>query len=234
MMRAPLRVLVELYIVSSLAIIILPVPSCTAHRLEHPFFPNPQLDYFRCGRRGQKSFVCDPERVLSFKDANKLDEILFSIRNDTGCSQCTVCKADQHGYTVSVAIVKDAMDGLSVNGFAEYLLHEWNYGSCKDDVVIVLAAKTKQVYSAVGRTADIALEYGVYVENIHDKVNRFIMSGNFTYGLCRMVMEYRSAFLGNYEYSTSFPTWPVVQICSVAFMVCLCLFVVCWCKRGAL
>ena len=34
--------------------------------------PNPQVDVDKCGREGRRSWVCDPNRILTFQDGKQL------------------------------------------------------------------------------------------------------------------------------------------------------------------
>ena len=42
-------------------------------------YPNPQVDLKKCGRRGVKSFICDPDGVLSYDDANAVEGLISKI-----------------------------------------------------------------------------------------------------------------------------------------------------------
>jgi hypothetical protein len=42
-------------------------------------YPNPQVDLKKCGRRGVKSFICDPDGVLSYADANAVEGLISKI-----------------------------------------------------------------------------------------------------------------------------------------------------------
>ena len=42
-------------------------------------FPKPTIHVEACGRRGKVSWICDPENILSYEAANKIQDMLFSI-----------------------------------------------------------------------------------------------------------------------------------------------------------
>ena len=42
-------------------------------------YPNPQVDLKKCGRRGAKSFICDPDGVLSYDEANAVEKVISKI-----------------------------------------------------------------------------------------------------------------------------------------------------------
>lgn len=42
-------------------------------------FPNPKRDVNLCGRRGKKSAICDPDGVLSYTAANRIEGIIKEI-----------------------------------------------------------------------------------------------------------------------------------------------------------
>ena len=45
-------------------------------------FPNPARDIEACGRRGKVSWICDPDNILSYETANKVEELLFSVKEE--------------------------------------------------------------------------------------------------------------------------------------------------------
>ena len=46
-----------------------PLPSnAPPYEWDRNEFPNPQIDVKKCGRAGRKSYVCDPNRILTFRE----------------------------------------------------------------------------------------------------------------------------------------------------------------------
>ena len=81
-------------------------------------FPNPTKDLVSCGRRGKVSWICDPDKVLSYETANKVEELLDSIGKNTASG----CSSDEKaGFQIGVAVLKKmrTIPGESVEETAE-------------------------------------------------------------------------------------------------------------------
>lgn len=56
-------------------------------------FPNPTVDVGQCGRKGVRSWICDPDGVLSYNSANVVEGTLREIAaasdpfSSSGCSR---------------------------------------------------------------------------------------------------------------------------------------------------
>ncbi|ELU15786.1 hypothetical protein CAPTEDRAFT_185505 [Capitella teleta] len=74
--------------------------------------PNPRYDVHKCGRRGLKSWVCDPNGILSNVEANYLDKQIELLREHTGSCHCVEQRKcpyyedDYGGWQASVAIIR--------------------------------------------------------------------------------------------------------------------------------
>merc|ERR1719328_655663 len=69
-------------------------------------YPNPQTDSYGCGRYSKKSYLCDPNKLLSDDEANQLDLVLESVVNDTKCPCSTyACRTSRTGYVIAVALM---------------------------------------------------------------------------------------------------------------------------------
>lgn len=53
--------------------------TATAKEWDASRFPNPTVDLDACGRHGVKSWVCDPDKVLSYEGANVIEGVLKDI-----------------------------------------------------------------------------------------------------------------------------------------------------------
>lgn len=72
----PMRrsLLLELLLLAGLALAALPARSAApAGGWVLDAYPNPQTDTDACGRRGVRSWVCDPDGVLPYDDANEVE-----------------------------------------------------------------------------------------------------------------------------------------------------------------
>lgn len=121
-------------------------------------FPNPTKDLGSCGRRGKVSWVCDPDKVLSYEIANKVEELLYSIGKNTvsGCSS-----DEKPGFQIGVAVLKKmrTIPGESVEETAEkftkHLHDSWGVGhaGCDDGAMLLLSILDRQVYISTGQKA---------------------------------------------------------------------------------
>ena len=121
-------------------------------------FPNPTKDLRSCGRRGKASWICDPDNVLSYETANKVEELLYSVGKNTvsGCSS-----DEKAGFQIGVAVFKKMRDlpGESVEETAEkftrHLHDSWGVGhaNCDDGAMLLLSILDRQVYVSTGKKA---------------------------------------------------------------------------------
>ena len=120
-------------------------------------FPNPARDIEACGRRGKVSWICDPDNILSYETANKVEELLFSVRKNTvsGCST----SSENPGFQIGVAVMKkmrgvpDESIAVTAENFAKHLHDRWGVGNagCDDGAVLLLSITDRQIYVSTGR-----------------------------------------------------------------------------------
>ena len=124
-------------------------------------FPNPARDVSSCGRRGVASWICDPDGILSFEQANKLEEMLTSVSKNTvsGCSN-----DDRPGYQIGIALMRQmyVVPGetgeRAIEKFAKHLHDSWGVGhECGDGAVFVLSAVDRLLYISTGSAAKSVL-----------------------------------------------------------------------------
>ena len=121
-------------------------------------FPNPTKDLGICGRRGKVSLICDPDNVLSYKTANKLEELLYSIGKNTASG----CSSDEKpGFQVGVAVLKrmrifswESVEETAEK-FTKHLHDSWGVGhaGCDDGAMLLLSIHNRQVYISTGKKA---------------------------------------------------------------------------------
>jgi uncharacterized membrane protein YgcG len=122
-------------------------------------FPNPLTDKNSCGRRGVVSWICDPDGILAYEDANILEEMLQSVSTKTksGCS----IDSERPGFQIGVAVMNKMAVPSELNkeevaqDFARHLHNEWGVGSsgCDDGAVLLLSVDDRQIFISTGRTA---------------------------------------------------------------------------------
>ncbi|KAM7431148.1 hypothetical protein ABFA07_018258 [Porites harrisoni] len=122
-------------------------------------FPNPARDIEACGRQGRVSWICDPDKILSYETANFVEELLSSVRKYTysGCSYVD----GNPGFQIGVAVMKKmrGIPGESIavtaENFAKHLHDRWGVGNagCDDGAVFLLSITDRQVYVSTGRRA---------------------------------------------------------------------------------
>ncbi|CAH1783878.1 unnamed protein product [Owenia fusiformis] len=169
-------------------------------------FPDPQKDLERCGRRGKRSWVCDPNGVISYEEADKLDSIINDVRSKAKCA-CGSCPSDGRGrYAIAVAFVnKLNLEGAeptdnnkqrAIENFALFLRTlYWNYGYCQDGVVIVVSREDRKVWTSTGVTPRKRLVNGC-VDLVYNKVKGKFTDGRFYDGAKEMLEYYANVLLG--------------------------------------
>jgi len=121
-------------------------------------FPNPTKDLGSCGRRGKVSWICDPDKLLSYETANKIEELLYSVGKNTASG----CSSDKEaGFQIGIAVLKKMrrIPGESVEEtskkFTKHLHDSWGVGhaGCDDGAMLLLSILDRQVYVSTGQKA---------------------------------------------------------------------------------
>ena len=137
-------------------------------------FPNPTKNLVSCGRRGKVSWICDPDKVLSYETADKVEELLYSIGKNTA-SECS--SDEKAGFQIGVAVLKKmrTIPGESVEETAEkftkHLHDSWGVGhaSCDDGAMLLLSILDRQVHVSTGKKAMELLsddQIGIIIEEM--------------------------------------------------------------------
>lgn len=122
--------------------------------------PNPQLNPHQCGRIDvpeNASWVCDPDSLLEFDQAERLDHALESLKWGSRCDCDRNCSATG-GYQIAIALVRRIgveenyiPDRLRARDFAEDLREEWFHGDeCQVNAVLFYALTEKEFYISIG------------------------------------------------------------------------------------
>ncbi|KAL1443509.1 hypothetical protein MTO96_007420 [Rhipicephalus appendiculatus] len=156
--------------------------------------PHPLTQPRYCNRY-RPSFVCDPDRVMSKKQADALDGIIERIRNETLCICPTCGKSHARGITLGVAIMEHVHRANNqpveeaVRVFAETLRKKWNLGNCDDDILLLISTKDTMSTTLVGPAVS-----GVFPQEVADQIylesRGHFSNCNFYLGLESMVQSY--------------------------------------------
>ena len=123
-------------------------------------FPDPTIDVETCGRRGKVSWICDPENILSYGAADKIEELLYSIVKNTD-SGCSYYHNGKPGFQIGVAVLNQ-MSGIpgepveeTAKTFAKHLHYSWGVGhaGCDDGVMLLISILDRQLYVSTGKRA---------------------------------------------------------------------------------
>ncbi|XP_037523101.1 uncharacterized protein LOC119400180 [Rhipicephalus sanguineus] len=157
-------------------------------------YPHPLTQPRYCNRY-RPSFVCDPDRVMSKKQADALDGIIERIRNETLCICPTCGKSHARGITLGVAIMEHVHRANNqpveeaVRVFAETLRKNWNLGNCDDDILLLISTKDTMSTTLVGPAVS-----GVFPQEVADQIylesRGHFSNCNFYLGLESMVQSY--------------------------------------------
>lgn len=188
-------------------------------------FPNPQDDPAACGRYPNKpSYVCDPNGIISTKDADFLDHILLSLQNDTKCP-CSAfsCERRDHskGYIMAVALirkifkpegVKDTVESRKnlVNQFAFDLLRKhWNTWDTCDELIVIAFSKDDGILTTISGSTPLRVLTSQITNTIQRELARFFRDdGNVGQGLHYLIMNYRRVLDGEHYYPIMYSDVP--------------------------
>merc|ERR1712217_665150 len=88
-------------------------------------YPNPLVNPSACRRHDlEESYVCDPDRVLSRSEADKIEEYLMQLRRKS----LHTCGSRELPYMLAVAVIRQLPVGVDANTFAAELLDRWGLG----------------------------------------------------------------------------------------------------------
>lgn len=179
-------------------------------------YPNPQTNSYDCGRFSKRSYLCDPNKLLSDDEANQLDLVLESVVNDTKCPCSTyACRTSRTGYVISVALMNKIEeeenyvdDGSSDIGdvidhnlmkarlFAYTLeSYTWNFGNCDEDIVILYSREDNALYTMTGEAARGKLRDAHIGEIAMMVMHKFGPNKNIFEGLHDMIMAYKKKLM---------------------------------------
>ena len=159
-------------------------------------YPNPLNDSNDlCKRRGNTSWICDPDSVISRSDADKVDILLKKIRTST-LTKCSP-SGQESGYRVGVAIAVQIYDDGQIKDsrFRTFAYNVREYGwklpssiNCDDSVLMVLSKNNRYVYISTGSEARRKLTCCA-VEEVIKKMRTTLSKSRFGPAFVRGVTE---------------------------------------------
>lgn len=176
--------------------------------------PDPQKNPGKCGRyENKKSFVCDPNGILTRKEADTLDWILEAVyNNDTKCS-CSAYYCEKNkgrGTFISLALVNKVKRSQGSDNSKEAILYDaelflndlqrttWNHGTCDNDIIILYSAADSVVYTMTGDTPKLKVNPSV-IGQVTSEHEQDILNGHIAGGLYHMILDYRNVLMGQYH-----------------------------------
>ncbi|XP_052810403.1 uncharacterized protein LOC128238482 isoform X2 [Mya arenaria] len=179
-------------------------------------FFNPLEEPEKCGRHeSSPSYVCDPNGIITVRQADFLDHILLNMQNETDCPCSTNnCESRAHskGYIIAIALVKKLKrpDNVPDNemgrmGLAQTFVYDlqrkhWVWGKC-DEVTIIFFSKDDGILMTTTGVTPARKLTGEVTNYIQKELVRFFQKGgNVGQGLHYLTINYRHV-LDNYKYS---------------------------------
>lgn len=180
---------------------------------------NPLIDLEKCGRKGMRSHVCDPDGIIPVEQAYQLDDLIRSIYNDTQCPcSAAICRPEgQGGYLIGIAIIRamkldrrrlnytredDAkyMDAVlnEAKRFAYRLLDEWKMGRCAEDILIFFSEHDNVLYTITHPEARKKLTDDIVGEIAVNSRIHFSHRETIADGFKEILIDYRHVLLGIY------------------------------------
>eukprot|EP01103_Thecamoeba_quadrilineata_P007983 TRINITY_DN1778_c0_g1_i2.p1 TRINITY_DN1778_c0_g1~~TRINITY_DN1778_c0_g1_i2.p1 ORF type:complete len:173 (-),score=22.01 TRINITY_DN1778_c0_g1_i2:784-1302(-) len=144
-------------------------------------YPDPMIHPNACSRE-TKSFICDPDRIISYPVANNINSLISDFANQTiACDQ-------SRGYQIAVALVERMSDyglkgGTPANNaeqFAKHVHGSWGVGyqDCQSGVVLFLARSDRQMYISTGIIAMERLTNSI-AANIIENMKPHLRNGDY-------------------------------------------------------
>ena len=193
-------------------------------------FPNPTRNIIACGRRGKVSWICDPDKILSYETADFVDELLFSVRENT----FSVCRwGDRYpGFQIGVAVMKKMrrIPGESIavtaKNFAKHLHDRWGVGKagCDDGAVLLLSITDRQIYVSTGRRAMMVLTND-QIDFLINLIKPFLEEKSYDTSVRLAVERMRQVFGATKLRRATETNDALIIFCGIVFVA---LYIFCW------
>jgi len=186
-------------------------------------YPNPRLSADRTGANGgyaackrpERSYICDPDNILSSDEANQIDVLINKTMYETTCPcSLNTCRTQKTGYVIGVALVRkmqleeegeldlqeEIAQSLDQSRLFAYTLEQtWGLGQCEEDIIIFFSLEDNALYTMTGDTARLILDARYIGEISMKNRSNFAAGKDIAAGVMRMIDGYRDAVQGNYQ-----------------------------------
>lgn len=185
------------------------------HKLWNPqTYPNPVVDLELCGRKGVKSWICDPDGIITYESANVVEAVLRKIRRGEAPYSKMSCGGEQTGFQVAVALMNQFAQPMHedpevvAESFAKHIHDTWGVGdaACNNGVVVFLAIKNRQMYISAGKSAKRLLSYKV-LGSILDRAKPRLRQHETDAAVETMVLDIGLALAGQVPAATAADFW---------------------------
>ncbi|KAK2181880.1 hypothetical protein NP493_370g01004 [Ridgeia piscesae] len=182
----------------------------TSAQFDPASWPNPQQQPGRCGRR-QKSRLCDPSGLLTYRQRASIDEALNGFCRRGKC-RCDWCPVDCGVVRIGVAVLRDTLSLVplaktehvdSENKFEEMLHHVrtqlWNFGGCAEDILlIVIPSRQQKIATCVGRSMRDVITAQCR-RRVYGEVRHLLDRNAYGEALRRVIKRYEEILSGDYD-----------------------------------
>eukprot|EP00201_Polytomella_parva_P007637 CAMPEP_0175065058 /NCGR_PEP_ID=MMETSP0052_2-20121109/15694_1 /TAXON_ID=51329 ORGANISM="Polytomella parva, Strain SAG 63-3" /NCGR_SAMPLE_ID=MMETSP0052_2 /ASSEMBLY_ACC=CAM_ASM_000194 /LENGTH=557 /DNA_ID=CAMNT_0016331511 /DNA_START=200 /DNA_END=1870 /DNA_ORIENTATION=+ len=160
--------------------------------LTHPWtpsdYPNPFIDVNKCGRGGLKSWVCDPDGVLTKAGADVAEGIIKEIFAGLDPYALVDCGSQGHlGAQVALALMDEivtnpalADDAVQAREMAKSLHAQWGVGDavCDNGALLLLAVRNRQIYVSRGKALKERLNDDA-LDSVFDRMRPMLKEKNY-------------------------------------------------------
>ena len=191
------------------------------------------IDVETCGRRGKVSWICDPENILSYGAADKIEELLYSIVKNTA-SGCSYYHNGKPGFQIGVAVLNQ-MSGIpgepveeTAKTFAKHLHDSWGVGhaGCDDGAMLLISILDRQLYVSTGKRA-MELLSDDQIDIIIEEMKPYMLKKDYDKGVELAIVRMGEVFgirsASNHGYIIFCAVLVIIIIIILATIVVLCI-----------